>query len=299
MSSYRSNTDESENRGQFNNLFQESMQQQFKALFSQWKTEIFEEVRNSLNECNVKFNRNKETIELIKQHLRVNTQSINEIESRLSDYEQKIVEVESLKMNESNPFEQENTQTASTLKNMMIIEQRNSEHQNDSATLAKYVKLTDELLQNFEQYKTKQAEERTEMIEQLQNNLTEALESKTEKIIEDVGRKIEDIENQVNDSKKYEDAKATKKFDEIERKFASFDESLKEEISALQSAIENIASEAKSKWLSLEQQFLTNDCISLDKQGVRPETPRFEDYKQLIDSVMAQIPDTGSQVSRQ
>ena len=247
MSSYRSNTDESENRGQFNNLFQESMQQQFKALFSQWKTEIFEEVRNSLNECNVKFNRNKETIELIKQHLRVNTQSINEIESRLSDYEQKIVEVESLKMNESNPFEQENTQTASTLKNMMIIEQRNSEHQNDSATLAKYVKLTDELLQNFEQYKTKQAEERTEMIEQLQNNLTEALESKTEKIIEDVGRKIEDIENQVNDSKKYEDAKATKKFDEIERKFASFDESLKEEISALQSAIENIASEAKSK----------------------------------------------------
>lgn len=299
MSSYRSNTDESENRGQFNNLFQESMQQQFKALFSQWKTEIFEEVRNSLNECNVKFNRNKETIELIKQHLRVNTQSINEIESRLSDYEQKIVEVESLKMNESNPFEQENTQTASTLKNMMIIEQRNSEHQNDSATLAKYVKLTDELLQNFEQYKTKQAEERAEMIEQLQNNLTEALESKTEKIIEDVGRKIEDIENQVNDSKKYEDAKATKKFDEIERKFASFDESLKEEISALQSAIENIASEAKSKWLSLEQQFLTNDCISLDKQGVRPETPRFEDYKQLIDSVMAQIPDTGSQVSRQ
>ena len=247
MSSYRSNTDESENRGQFNNLFQESMQQQFKALFSQWKTEIFEEVRNSLNECNVKFNRNKETIELIKQHLRVNTQSINEIESRLSDYEQKIVEVESLKMNESNPFEQENTQTASTLKNMMIIEQRNSEHQNDSATLAKYVKLTDELLQNFEQYKTKQAEERAEMIEQLQNNLTEALESKTEKIIEDVGRKIEDIENQVNDSKKYEDAKATKKFDEIERKFASFDESLKEEISALQSAIENIASEAKSK----------------------------------------------------
>ena len=247
MSSYRSNTDESENRGQFNNLFQESMQQQFKALFSQWKTEIFEEVRNSLNECNVKFNRNKETIELIKQHLRVNTQSINEIESRLSDYEQKIVEVESLKMNESNPFEQENTQTASTLKNMMIIEQRNSEHQNDSATLAKYVKLTDELLQNFEQYKTKQAEERAEMIEQLQNNLTEALESKTEKIIEDVGRKIEDIGNQVNDSKKYEDAKATKKFDEIERKFASFDESLKEGISALQSAIENIASEAKSK----------------------------------------------------
>ena len=248
MNSSRTITDESENRYLFNSQFQEALQRQFKTQLAQWKSEMFEELKTSMSECNFKFNRNRETMNMMKQHLTVNSQSINEIESKLSEYDEKIIEFETFVTTGGHTFQSNDLEQSQTLKSMVIIEQSDPEQQMTATTLSKYIRITDELLQNFENYKASQAEELASRVRLLEDNLTEVLESKIGEMTFKLEDKIESIEKHVRDSKTSDEIAIERMKNKIDHQIRCLDAGLKEEISTLHGRVSSLAEDLNGRF---------------------------------------------------
>ena len=234
LSSYRSHASESETRSQNGQQMNESMQE-FKNLLVQWKNEIFEEVRNSMNECGLKIQRNQETMDMIKQHLKVNSHSINEIDSRFLDYETKLINLEQLIEDRNSPNyeiskKQDLNETKSAIDFNII-----------SATLSKYMQLTEDLSTNFEKYKAHQSEESNGRLRTLQNELNQAIESRLVMI---------------NEQRKSDNEEIMRLKSDLDVKFQASSQSLNDQISALQLMIDSFIKETQSNTFPDSQIFI-------------------------------------------
>lgn len=234
LSSYRSHASESETRSQNGQQMNESMQE-FKNLLVQWKNEIFEEVRNSMNECGLKIQRNQETMDMIKQHLKVNSHSINEIDSRFLDYETKLINLEQLIEDRNSPNyeiskKQDLNETKSAIDFNII-----------SATLSKYMQLTEDLSTNFEKYKAHQSEESNGRLRTLQNELNQVIESRLVMI---------------NEQRKSDNEEIMRLKSDLDVKFQASSQSLNDQISALQLMIDSFIKETQSNTFPDSQIFI-------------------------------------------
>ena len=234
LSSYRSHASESETRSQNGQQMNESMQE-FKNLLVQWKNEIFEEVRNSMNECGLKIQRNQETMDMIKQHLKVNSHSINEIDSRFLDYETKLINLEQLIEDRNSPNyeiskKQDLNETKSAIDFNII-----------SATLSKYMQLTEDLSTNFEKYKAHQSEESNGRLRTLQNELNQVIESRLVMI---------------NEQRKSDNEEIMRLKSDLDIKFQASSQSLNDQISALQLMIDSFIKETQSNTFPDSQIFI-------------------------------------------
>lgn len=209
--------------------------QEFKNLLVQWKNEIFEEVRNSMNECGLKIQRNQETMDMIKQHLKVNSHSINEIDSRFLDYETKLINLEQLIEDRNSPNyeiskKQDLNETKSAIDFNII-----------SATLSKYMQLTEDLSTNFEKYKAHQSEESNGRLRTLQNELNQAIESRLVMI---------------NEQRKSDNEEIMRLKSDLDVKFQASSQSLNDQISALQLMIDSFIKETQSNTFPDSQIFI-------------------------------------------
>ena len=234
--SQRSLSGDLETKSQINSQIQEIMQQEFKSLISQWREEIFEEVKNSIKEYKDKAQRSRETIDMIKHHLKANSHSINDIDSKLADYDEKLAKIGELIQNE-------------------ILTVRNSiphvdEHAHNNDSNRSFAGLKEEILQELDQNISEcnelQNEEYMKRFEKLRGELSEGLEGKLNKVVDHLGNKINVIEKQLQTMDRAEDPEMEKVKYEIENKIQESSQSLKDQMATLKKLIEKTATEARN-----------------------------------------------------
>ena len=236
--SQRTNPPNSDINSLINQQFQEVMQQEFQALIAQWRQEIFDEVRQSLVEHNAKSHRNKETMEMIKQHLKSNTQSIDEIDEKLTDYDLKLENVGVL-------IKQELQTIRTNITNRKPVEGNHNYPSNVSLAAIKQ-EIMEELRENIDEFNRSQSTENTSKFQQLQSELAEALQGKLAKVVDHLNNKISIIEKQIKSLENAEDPEIDKVKYEIEGKLQESSQSLKEQMHSLKKLIESAATDSQS-----------------------------------------------------
>ena len=232
-----------------NQQFQEVMQQEFQSMIAQWRQEIFDEVKQSLTEYNTKTHRNKETMDMIKLHLRSNTQSIDEIDDKLSDYDLKLENIGVL-------IKQELQTVRTSIVNRHSEEGGQRQAENISLPALKQ-EIIEELRENIEEFNQSQSQENTGKFQQLQNELSEALRGKLAKVVDHLNNKISVIEKQITSLENSEDPEIDKVKYEIESKLQESSQSLKEQMFALKKSIETAANDTNSTKKALLFTYLT------------------------------------------
>lgn len=238
-----------DNKSQVGQQVQEIMQQEFKNLIAQWRSEIFEEVNNSIKEYKDKTTRNRETIDMIKQHLKVNTQSMNEIDSKLADYDTKLVNIGTLIQQEIEGIKASVGNLTMEDKQYEKLEQRQNalETSQQASLLGLKQEILNELSADITEFNESHSKENNSKFQKLKGELSEALEGKLTKVVDHLSNKIGVIENQIKNMEKAEDPEIEKVKYEIENKLQESSQSLREQMTVLSKLIETSSSESAAQ----------------------------------------------------
>ena len=242
MYSHRSTTSEFDSKSQGHGP--ETPHSDMKSILVQWRNEIFDEVRSSINEFNTKFQQTKETMDLIKQHLKVNTHNLNEIEEKLSEIERKTGENIKSRGSESN------YETSPRSQKMEGSPQKSIEKAElDEQLIAKLkVEINEQFEKELEKYRIASTEETRKNLMQFENDMAVAVEARLKDISDHLNNRIAPVENEIAHFKIPDNLPTEETIKHlIENNVQLSMQSLKEQILALENVTENLSKEQQSK----------------------------------------------------